>query len=548
MQSLFFELVKYIPNYMTVSRRKFVQSSMLVGAAFMLDSFKGFNKRKSSTLFGLNSFITDNPDAVFIMKTNVDVKTNAAAINAAGLAFGRSVFGFTDNVETGIPITHKIIIKPNLTCRQRGTPTYTIEGSMGIVTDENFVEGVINSLKELGIASGQFYIREVNCPDDLADGGYLDMAARTGIDLKAIDTSASLLSPDQIVWVDVPNGTWFNKIPYLWPVNAPDTWLLNISKLKAHGMGMTLCAKNLQGTIAMDYQAHCTRYGDEMYGVDPAHIKSDANSVILSNYNRHKIAGIPRWDKPGSDGGIWMETWASRCLDNNSVNFAGLHIIEGIYGRDGDFLTGPTSDNLATDYMTNYIIFGKNQFHVDMIGHYLGGHEPGNFGLFHLAQERGMSATVNPKSIPLYNWDLTSGPVLSDLSSFQRIPLKTYYLQRNYGGQTEPKWHLVNEPYNYEVTGINEVNAANNEFSILAVYPNPVHQTSLISFYVPLNGNLTIEILNANGALSEVLVNSKYEVGAHTISWNSSNYSDGIYFARMQFEGVSKIQKMLVSH
>ena len=44
---------------------------------------------------------------------------------------------------------------------------------MGIVTDAFFVEGVIESLKELSIPPGQFYIREVNCPDDLADGGYL---------------------------------------------------------------------------------------------------------------------------------------------------------------------------------------------------------------------------------------------------------------------------------------------------------------------------------------------------------------------------------------
>ena len=41
---------------------------------------------------------------------------------------------------------------------------------MGIVTDAFFVEGVIKSLKELGIASGQFHIREVNCPDDLEGG------------------------------------------------------------------------------------------------------------------------------------------------------------------------------------------------------------------------------------------------------------------------------------------------------------------------------------------------------------------------------------------
>ena len=70
---------------------------------------------------------------------------------------------------------------------------YTIEKSMGIVTDACFVEGIIESMKELSISAEQFYIREVNCPDDLADGGYLDMAERTGIDLKCIDTPAASL-------------------------------------------------------------------------------------------------------------------------------------------------------------------------------------------------------------------------------------------------------------------------------------------------------------------------------------------------------------------
>lgn len=384
---------------MKINRRKFVQSTVIAGAGLIMNPLKSFSRQKTPAWFGVHPFILQNQDAVFVMETNVDIKTNSTAIKSAGLDFGRSVFGLTEDAQNGIPLTHKVVIKPNLTCRSRNNSLYSINRSMGIVTDANFVEGVIESLKELGIASGQFYIREVNCPADLADGGYLDMAVRTGIDLKAIDTKVFELSPDKIQWKDVPNGVWFKRIPYLWPVNAPDTWLLNISKLKTHGMGLTLCAKNLQGTIAMSYQAHCTSYGETMQGVNPADLNPTANADILANYNRHVSNGIPRWDRPGDTGGIWQETWATRCLDNNSVTFAGLHIIEGIYGRDGNFMSGPDPQGLATDYMTNYIIFGRNPFHVDLIGHYLAGHEPGNFGLFHLAKERGMASTINPAEI-----------------------------------------------------------------------------------------------------------------------------------------------------
>jgi hypothetical protein len=419
---------------------------------------------------------------------------------------------------------------------------------MGIVTDAFFVEGIIESLKELSISSSQFYIREVNCPADFADGGYIQMAGRTGIDLKGVTTPANELSPEKIQWIDVPDGVWFRKIPYLWPVNAQDTLLLNISKFKAHGMGLTLCAKNLQGTIAMNYQAHCTTYGNIMNGVDPGHLNPTANTDIMTNYNRHLQKGIPRWDRPGSEGGLWQETWATRCLDNNSVTFAGLHIIEGIYGRDGNFMEGPNAMNLANDYMTNYVIFGRNQFYVDIIGHYLGGHEPGNFGLFHMAMERGMISTINPKEIPVFEWNTTTGPTLTELKDFQRYPLKTYYLQRDYAGQNETKWHLVNEPYVYSGTGIEDLQGNPDGFFINQNFPNPVRDLTSIKFHIPGNGNVRLEILNSTGQVVDVPVNKRLAFGEHTVDWNSNDHPSGFYICRIQFGGLSRNKKMMILH
>jgi hypothetical protein len=536
-------------SYMIINRRQFVQTSLFVGTGMMIDPFKKFLNPKASSFFGVHPFILQNPEAVFIMRTDVDMKTNSSAIKAAGLDFGRSVFGLTDDAENGIPLTHKVVIKPNLTCRARNHASYTITRSMGIVTDANFVEGIIESLKELGISAGQFYIREVNCPEDLADGGYINMAERTGIDLQGIDIPASELSADKIQWIDVPDGVWFKKIPYLWPVNAPDTWLLNIAKFKTHGMGLTLCAKNLQGTIAMNYQAHCTSYGETMYGVNADHICPTANIDIMTNYSRHLQNGIPRWDRPGGDtGGLWQETWATRCLDNNSVIFAGLHIIEGIYGRDGNFMDGPNSGGLASDYMTNYIIFGRNAFHVDIIGHYLAGHEPGNFGLFHMAKERGMSSTINPMEIPVYKWEVENGAIYADLNSFQRYPLKTYYLQRDYGGQSEPYWHMVDEPYNYSTTSVIDLSANKDNFFMEPAFPNPIKNTATFNFHIPENGRVTIVIINDRGRIVDIPLNRQLNGGDHTIFWNSNDTPSGLYISRIYFNNFTRIQKILVVH
>lgn len=521
---------------------------MLAGAGLVISPDKCLSEEKASTYFGIHPFILMNQDAVFIMKTNVDVKTNSSAIKKAGLDFGRSVFCATDDEINGIPLTNKVVIKPNLTCRARTSSAYTVERSMGIVTDAYFVEGVIESLKELGLASGQFYIREVNCPDDLKDGGYISMAYRTGVDLQGINTPVQYLDPGQIQWVDVPDGVYFRRIPYLWPVNAPNTFLINIAKFKTHAMGLTLCAKNLQGTIAANYQAHCTNYGKSISGVNSFHINPAADTDILVNYNRHKNTGIPRWDKPGDNGGLWQETWASRCLDNNSVTFAGLHIIEGIYGRDGDFMVGPAQNGLATDYMTNYIIFGRNQFHVDNIGHFLGGHEPGNFGLFHMALERGMAKTINPGEIPLYEWDLQTGAKPVSFDSLLRYELKTCYLQRDYNGQNESFWHLVNEPYDYGTTGVNDIHPSQNDFYLQQNFPNPVNTTTSIIFGIPSQGNVRIEVLSTSGVLIDVPVNKSLDSGTYSVIWDSRSVQSGSYICRVNFDGMKRSIWMMVIH
>jgi hypothetical protein len=538
-----------------LDRRQFLRTAALAagGAAVLPIRALGSRYQTSSGYFGLHEFIEGNADAVFIMKTNVEKKTDSAAIKEAGLVFARSVI---IPKEKGVPLTSLIPVKPNLTCSSTSDKRYTLEYGMGIVTDPFFTEGIIEGMKELGLSGKQFYIREVNCPEDFGPRGFIAMAERTGAEMRDMSAQVGVISASDLVWKETPNGVWFRKIPYLWPVNAPNTWLLNIAKFKAHGMGITLCAKNLQGTIAKNYQAHCTSYGSRMT-MDSADQNPNANKDIQANYNRHVAAGIPRWDKPGSgSGGIWQETWASRCIDNNSVNPAGLHIIEGIYGRDGNgFLTGPNppgNDNnqngQAWDYMSNIIIFGKNPFAVDIIGHWLAGHEPGNFGLFYLAKERGLCRVINPMKIPVYEWKPGAGVKLTPLTDFTRTPLKTYYLQRNYLGQTETFFHLCNESCEYPKDEPMAVDRTDRPevFVLSQNRPNPFNPRTSIEFSLPRAGYARMEIYNAAGQLVEVLVDERMAAGKHLAVWNTEGRASGAYYYRFRFGGFTETKKMML--
>ncbi len=260
------------------------------------------------------------------------------------------------------------------------------------------------------------------------------------------------MEPDtEITWVDVPAGVVFRRIPYVAPFNASGSWLLDIAKMKTHGMGVTLSAKNLQGMIVPPYTRFCE--GVEATLQHPpeilANFQPDLETHVEDLYQAHKAAGYPRWDKPGRtyDSGYGMEMWCQRTCDSLSVSPLGLAMVEAIYGRSGAFMAGPGPNGEAQDFLMNLVIFGKNPFLVDIIGAWLADHEPGNLGLFHIARERGLSPYLNPRDIPLYLWDTAASP--TSLDAFERTPLLTPYLRQDYNGQSEPPWHLLDQPITY---------------------------------------------------------------------------------------------------
>ncbi len=134
-----------------------------------------------------------------------------------------------------------------------------------------------------------------------------------------------------------------------------------------------------------------------------------------------------------------MEIWAHKTCDNQSVLKTGLAMIEAIYGRDGDGF------QIGDDHMANLVLFGKDKFRVDLVGLWLAGHEPGNVNVYRIAKERGLSDTFNPWEVPVFEW-LDGKAVPKRLTDFPRTPLKTYYLTK----AGEPRFHLVNEPFDYD--------------------------------------------------------------------------------------------------
>ena len=554
------------------SRRDFIKgSALLSGSLGVAGSLNVFGQApvvtaqsKPSGYFGVHPFVEAHPEAVFIMRTNVDQKTNTEGCRQVGLNLGRSLLVPMDS--TGVPVTHNIAAKPNLT----GHDSYNAKkgitplNTMGVVTDAFFVEGLFNSLTELGVTSSKLHVRDANGAKVVGPCRYIDMGQRTGATVlpakDAIRTPADANDAEAFVWKEVPGGVISQQIPYLWPINAPDAWNLNIAKFKAHTMGLTLTAKNWQGSDAPPFQEYCSSWKgiDKLQAhqgvIQKQFLNPRVKELVAADYKRH-LNHIPRWNTPAvplipgnSRSAVQafynsesMEIWAHRTIDNHAASAIGLHIIEGIYGRDGNFSDGPnpysnedTLGGQAWDYMTNIVVFGKNPYLVDIVGHWLGGHNPGNMGLFHIAMERGKLNVMDPMNIPVYEW--VDGVALRrPLTGFTRTPLRTLYLQQ---AKNEPLWHMCDERFDYSTVKETKLSIPKKPTSrvLNQHYPNANNPQVAIEFSVPEKGPVYIGILDQDGKEVELIHNAICEPGYHMAAWDTSKYASGNYKYRLFYD------------
>lgn len=417
---------------MPVSRRDFLLSGAAAATSLPLAAYPA---RIPQAHFGLHPFIEKNPKAVFIRRTHVPHKMDEAAKLREGLSLAREIF--VPKPEGGIPVSHRIVLKPNV-CSVRNHRPH--EENWGTGTDPQFYEGMVMGLKEIGLK--KFHFVEANNFHNWNFRGFVDINERHGIEMNECERRVrNFRDGYDMTWSKVPDAVVYERIPHYAPVNEPDTWLLNIAKWKAHGMCLTQSVKNEQGLVVLPYVRFCP--GWKMVTGAPGFMQENISRrvepVVNKFFERHVKLNYARYDSRADLSPMHQEIWAHKTCDNQSVIKTGLAMIEGIYGRSGNGF------GIGNDYLTNLVMFSKDKWRLDIIGLYLGGHEPGNVNLYRTAKERGLTDTFNPWEVPIYEW-VDGGAVPRKLTDFDRTPLKTYYLQR----PGEPEYHLVNEPFDYD--------------------------------------------------------------------------------------------------
>ena len=80
----------------------------------------------------------------------------------------------------------------------------------------------------------------------------------------------------------------------------------------------------------------------------------------------------------------------------------------------------------------------------------------------------------------------------------------------------------------------------------ISVSPNPAKNDMTISFGIPREERVSLNVYDITGREVKKLVDSKFEAGYHTIKLNHMSLPSGIYFARFVTDGFDITKKIVL--
>ena len=341
-------------------------------------------------MIGLHSKIAEKPDAVFVRRTELGSMEEVTPESYREIARRVAQALFCSDAEDA---DEALVIKPNITGGPReGERPGERPRYLGEATDPNFVGGLIDVFRDLGMENGRIKMIEgrsnVNIWPVFEHTGFAQLAR--DMDVELINNSRETYGEEELHWVPVEDGVVFKEIPIVRPTNDPGAKLIGVAKMKTHGLAITtLTVKNMQGLVAYRYKHFCQRI-DTVEQFPPElgeHFRPNLREVIEEGYRRHR-EDDPEWD-------MWDEIYAHRACDSLLALHPFLSIVEGVVGRWG------TGYRRAQDALGNLVVAGINPVHVDAVTSYLMGHNPTRINYLRIAHERGFGEN-DPARIETY--------------------------------------------------------------------------------------------------------------------------------------------------
>jgi hypothetical protein len=140
-----------------------------------------------------------------------------------------------------------------------------------------------------------------------------------------------------------------------------------------------------------------------------------------------------------------------------------------------------------------------------------------------------------------YTW---SAPVATPGDPKSSNVFRMFTVENGTGNQT------MYYPEDSTSTGVDDPVVINNvptQLQLSQNYPNPFNPVTTIQFSIPKAGNVTLKVYNITGQEVAILFSKYVNAGTIRSTFNGSNLSSGVYFARLEYNGKSLVQRMIMT-
>jgi len=93
---------------------------------------------------------------------------------------------------------------------------------------------------------------------------------------------------------------------------------------------------------------------------------------------------------------------------------------------------------------------------------------------------------------------------------------------------------------------VDEIKTISNDYSLSQNYPNPFNPATTIMFSLPVSAQVTLKVYDVLGREAASLVDSYKEAGSHSIKFDASNLTSGIYFYQLKAGEYIETKKLIL--
>lgn len=179
------------------------------------------------------------------------------------------------------------------------------------------------------------------------------------------------------------------------------------------------------------------------------------------------------------------------------------------------FCAGPSTGGSPADSLRRHMYFALNPATGKLVDSLM--YQGVEVGADKAIQHYSMSFSVTGDTLWLANFDSKTG-----------LPNVQYWTRKSIGVAEEPNAPVV------------------NGYVLSQNYPNPFNPSTVIKFHMAKEGLVSLKVYNTLGQEVAELVNEYMNAGDQIVNFNASHLSSGTYIYRLNVNGVSLTNKMLL--